>query len=463
MHQKDVIADMIYHLAIDIGASGGRHILGSIQDGRLMLDEIYRFENEIKSGSGTRVWDTKALFREVRAGICKCSALGKIPATVAIDTWGVDYVLLDDERRELYPVFSYRDSRTEQAVKEVDRIIDPETLYSKTGIQKQSFNTVYQLMCDKNSGKLSRAAYFMMMPEYLSYKLTGIIANEYTNATTTGMVNARTKQWDADIISALGFDKKLFGKLHVPGEFIGNFSDEMRKAAGFDAKVIFCPSHDTASAVAACPLKSGDLYISSGTWSLIGIESPSPITTEDARLSNFTNEGGIEYRYRFLKNYMGMWLLQSIRRDTGKALSYDRMMEMAQASNTVEYFDVNDKRLTAPDCMTDAVRACLGRPDMPLGDLLNCVYHSLARSYKNAVVEIERITGTDINAIHIVGGGCKDNYLNRLTSQYTGKPVTTGPVEATATGNILSQLIFSGECADLAHARRLVNESFGMG
>ncbi len=454
---------MIYHLAIDIGASSGRHILGWIENGILKTEEIYRFTNQFQTENGSLVWDIAHLTEEVKTGIRKAGELGKVPETVAIDTWGVDYVLLDENRQELLPVYNYRDGRTEKAVPEVEQKISPETLYEKTGIQKQNFNTVYQLWCDKQSGKLDRAKYFLMIPEYLSFKLTGKIGNEYTNASTTGMLNAKDKTWDTELLQTLGYPEGLFGELKQPGEVLGGFSEEMKTYAGFDSKVIFAPSHDTASAVAAAPIREeGDLFLSSGTWSLLGMEIRDPVTTRSAQAANFTNEGGIEYRFRFLKNYMGMWLFQNIKRNLENGMSYDDMMHAAEESGVIRYFDVNAPELTAPENMIDAIRGVLQDPEMPIGDVLNSTYHSLARSYNTAVEEIEKITGMEAKAIHIVGGGCQDTYLNRLTARYTGKPVTAGPVEATAVGNLISQLIDSQECNDLETARELVRKSFSI-
>lgn len=451
---------MAYYLAIDIGASSGRHILGSLENGNLNLQEVYRFDNGFKNENGKLVWDVESLFYEVREGIKKCKEIGKIPDTVAIDTWGVDYVLLDKSKKEILPVFCYRDNRTESVIPLVEEKIAPKDLYFKTGIQKQNFNTVYQLYADKLSGKLDNAEYFLMMPEYLSFKLTGVIKNEYTNATTGSLVNAKTHEWDKDVISALGLPEKLFGTLNTPATKIGTFTEEIKNYVGFDSTVIFAPSHDTASAVAACPMGESDLYISSGTWSLIGTESKEAIVNEDTFKANFANEGGIEYRFRFLKNYMGMWLLQNIRKNLNKSLTYDEMMYKAEACDKYDYLDVNDQSLVAPENMIEAVKTYFGKPDMTIDEVLASVYHSLARSYKNATEEIEKLTGKTINAIHIVGGGCQDVYLNRLTAQYTGKAVTAGPVEATAVGNLISQLIYGNACADLKEARELIKKSF---
>ena len=282
--------------------------------------------------------------------------------------------------------------------------------------------------------------------------------NEYTNATTAGMVNALTHEWDSEIIDMLG-NNELFKPLSVPKTYVGNFIEDMQKYCGFNSKVILCPTHDTASAVAGCPLNDNSLYISSGTWSLIGTELTTPILTEQSRKLNFTNEGGIDYRFRYLKNYMGMWLFQNIRKNLDKKYTYDEMMHMAQSSEYVAYFDVNDESLVAPDNMLTAINNLIG--NLPLADTLNCVYHSLAKSYKNAVEEIEKITGKTIDSIFIVGGGSKDKYLNSLTAKYTGKKVYVGLSEATATGNLITQ-IMADSGMNLADARKLVFNSFSI-
>ena len=450
---------MTYYLAIDIGASSGRHILGYIDNGRLKLEEIHRFENYITNQNGTLVWDIEHLVSEVKKGIAKCKEIGKIPCTVAIDTWGVDYVLLDESKQEILPAVSYRDSRTNSVINKVESIISAEELYLKTGIQKQNFNTIYQLYVDYLSGKLDNAKYFLMIPAYLSYKLTGIIKNEYTNATTTGMVNADTKQWDYEIIDKLSLPKHLFGTLDTPCTVIGNFTKEMQDYAGFDSTVIFAPSHDTASAVCACPIDDNSVYISSGTWSLIGVESLNPIVNEKSMAANFANEGGIDYRFRFLKNYMGMWLFQNVKKNLNNEFSYDDMMRLAMQSKRFEMIDTNAPDFLAPENMINAIRSYLKNESMPIEVVINSVYHSLAQSYKNAIDEIEKLAGKTIDNIFIVGGGSKDTYLNELTAQYTGKKVVTGLSEATATGNLLSQIMYDKKIS-LAQARDIVKNSF---
>lgn len=450
---------MFYSLAIDIGASSGRHILAHIEDGKIILEEIFRFENGYKVENGSLIWDVDSLLASVKEGIKKCAELGKIPSTVAIDTWGVDYVLLDENEKEIYPCMSYRDSRCDKVVDTV-KAICPD-LYERCGIQTQSFNTIYQLYCDKLSGKIDKAKHFLMMPEYLSFKLTGVIKNEYTNATTTNLVNVATKTWDGELLDALGIDKSIFKPLNMPPCAVGRFTDSVKAEMGFDCEVVFCPSHDTASAVAACPVGEDGIYISSGTWSLMGRELKEACISKAAEKANFTNEGGIEYRYRFLKNIMGMWLFQGLRRSLDKKYTYDEMMEMAKASTYNKTFDPNDSRLTAPECMLTAIRECLGE-EADVADVLHATYHSLAETYKKTVEEIENITGMSAASIAVVGGGSRDRYLNSLLKEYTGKKVSAGPTEATAIGNIISQLMYADNSLTLEKARELVKKSFNI-
>ena len=451
---------MKYCLAIDMGASSGRHILGSIENGKLKLEEIYRFENGITDIDGTLCWDVEHLFNEIKNGLKECKKLGKIPQTVAIDTWGVDYVLLDENKKEIMPTVAYRDSRTIGIPEEIDKIIPRKELYERTGIQATNYNSIYQLYCDKKSGKLDKAEYFLMMPEYFSFKLTGEIRNEYTLSTTGGLVNVNTFERDEEILEKLGIPKRIFAPLSLPGTVVGNLSEEIKAEIGFDTTVILCASHDTASAVASCSVGDNGVYISSGTWSLIGTENTSPVTCEKAMNSGFTNEGGVEHRYRFLENIMGMWLFQNIRKNLDKKYTYDEMMQMAMASDFTEYINPNDESFLAPDNMVEAIRNYLGKPELPIGDVLNSVYHSLAKTYNEAVKGIEDICNKKIDVINIVGGGCKDSYLNSLTEKYTGKKVIAGPVEATAAGNLMVQLMYLDKELNLASARELIKNSF---
>lgn len=449
----------MYYLAIDIGASSGRHILGSVENGKLKLEEIYRFENGIKNVGGSLTWDIDALKESVIAGIKKCAEIGKIPQTVAIDTWGVDYVLLDKDKRVIEPVYAYRDSRTDGIPEKVDAVISRKDLFARIGIQSINFNTIYQLYSDKLSGRLQNAKYFMMIPDFLSYCLTGIISNEYTNATTGSLVNANTNDWDYELIELLGYKKELFLPLSKPATLLGSFSPEIESRVGFNSKVIHAPSHDTASAVAACPIDDKSVYISSGTWSLIGAENKTANLDFEVSKAGFTNEGGVEYRYRFLENIMGMWLFQNIRKNLNKKYTYDEMMNMARESDYGKLIDPNDKSFTAPESMVDAIREYLGDKNLPIGDVLKSVYLSLANSYNTAIKTIEKFSKKTIENIFIVGGGSKDKYLNELTSKITGKKVMTGLSEATATGNILSQIMYS-ENIDLNTARQIIKKSF---
>lgn len=451
---------MSYCLAIDIGASSGRHILGEYKDGILNCTEIYRFENGYAEENGTLVWEIEKLVSSVIEGIAECKRKGFTPETIAIDTWGVDYVLFDKDGKEILPAVAYRDSRTATAPEEIYEILSSEELYSRTGIQKMNYNTIFQLWCDKKSGKMDKAERMLLIPEYLSYRLTGVMKNEYTNASTTNLLNAEKKDWDFEVIEKLGFKKSLFGELNLPGTYIGNFTDEIKEKVGFDAKVIFCPSHDTASAVAACPIDEKSIFISSGTWSLVGTENLYPVTTKEAMEANLSNEGGINYRFRFLKNIMGMWLFQNIRKNLDKKYTYDEMMYMAMESKFTEKIDPTDDVFLAPENMIEAIRTYLGKPELPIGDVLNSVYHSLAFSYDKTVKEIERISGKTVDTVSIVGGGCKDKYLNTLTKEYTGKRVTAGPVEGTAAGNLISQLMYLNPDIDLLDARKIIIDTF---
>lgn len=451
---------MTYFLAIDIGASSGRHILGQLINGKLNMEEIYRFENGIDEHDGVCSWNLEKLFNHVVEGIAECKKIDKIPRTIAIDTWGVDYVLLDKNDNEILPCYSYRDKRTCGIPDKVFNIIPEQSLYESTGIQKAEYNTLYQLYCDKISGKLNQAADFLMMPEYLSYKLTGVKKHEYTICSTSNLLNAKNRAWDEDIIEAIGFRKSLFTEVAPPCTSVGYLQNEIANRVGFNTEVVFCPSHDTASAVTALPIVEDGIFISSGTWSLVGAEILSPITTPTAMLNNLANEGGIDYRYRFLKNITGMWIFQSIKKELKGAYSYDDMMKLAMQSEYSHVIDVTSPILLKPDSMINVIKNLNGLEEMPLSDVLNCVYHSLASSYAKAIAEIEHITDNSYSTIYIVGGGSKDIYLNTLTAKYTGKRVSAGPTECTATGNLISQMMYLNKNINLQQARSIVIDTF---
>ncbi|MBE7087464.1 MAG: rhamnulokinase [Clostridiales bacterium] len=455
----------LYYLAIDIGASSGRHILGHVEDGVLKLEEIYRFKNGATEVNGSLLWDDKSLFENIVAGIKKCSEIGKIPYGIGIDTWGVDYALLDENDNRISEVFCYRDSRTSSIMDEVHSIASESELYERTGIQKQVFNTVYQLYCDKKSGKLKNAKSFLMVPDYFHFLLTGVKKNEYTNASTTGLLNAKTRDWDYELIERLGYDKSLFKPLSLPGTVVGDLLPEIAKEVGFNAKVILPATHDTASAVMAVPNENMPLYISSGTWSLMGIETLNENTTDIANKSGFTNEGGYNKSVRFLKNIMGLWMIQCIKKEYDDKYSFVDFVDHARkVTDFNSIVDVNDDSFFAPKSMITAVKDYCAKTNQQIpetvGEIVLCVYQSLAKEYKETVDQIECITGEKFDCINIVGGGCQNVLLNELTAKWTNRPVVTGPIEATATGNLLSQLLCTGEIKNLAEGKALIRRSF---
>ena len=453
-----------YFLAVDIGASSGRHILCHVENGKLVLEEIYRFPNGTSLKNGHQCWDHEGLVENIIKGMERCAKIGKIPSYMGIDTWGVDFLLLDGEGRVIGDSVGYRDSRTEGIDAKVYEYIPEDELYRRTGIQKQLYNTVYQLMAlkEQDPSQLENAEQLLMMPDYLGYRLTGVSHQEYTIATTAQLVNIETGEWDLELIERLGYPKKLFGKLYMPGEILGNLSPEIAKRIGYDLTVIHPASHDTGSAVLAVPTNSDNIvYLSSGTWSLMGIERMTPDSSDRACRHNFTNEGGYGRRYRFLKNIMGLWIIQSIRRELDGKYSFGELSAMAEAVGNTEYrINVNDNRFLAPASMIDAIKNACNAPDMQIDELLCCVYHSLAECYAETIEEIRDMTGRTPEALHIIGGGSRDVYLNKLTSKAVGIPVYTGPTEATAIGNILSQMLGAGVFTSIAEAREAVFRSF---
>ena len=457
--------DKKYYLAIDIGASSGRHILGWIENGKMVLEEIYRFKNGAEKQDGKLVWNDKSLFTSIVEGLKKCKEINKIPVSIGIDTWGVDYALLDSEDNLIGEIYSYRDDRTQEVIDEVHSIVSEKEAYERTGIKKQVFNTVYQLYSDKKSGKMEKAQTFLMVPDYLHFLLTGKKRNEFTNASTTGLLSAKTREWDYELIEKLGFKKDLFKQLSLPGDFVGDLKDEIAKQVGFNAKVCLPATHDTASAVMAVPNVDMPLYISSGTWSLMGIETPNENTTDIACISGFTNEGGYGKSIRFLKNIMGLWMIQCIKKEYNDKYSFtDFVDEAKKAEGFSSIVDVNDLSFFAPESMINAVKDYCKKTNQQVpetvGEIVLCVYASLAKCYAEAVEQIEEITGEKFNAINIVGGGCQNVLLNELTAKYTGRMVVAGPVEATATGNLVSQMLASGEIKSLNDAKALINDSF---
>lgn len=452
-----------FYLAIDIGASGGRHILGSVVNGRICLEEIYRFENGMEKKNGNLCWNTQKIFKEILEGIKKCKELGKIPQSIGIDTWGVDFVLIDKEDKVVGDTFGYRDHRTEKIPEEVDKIISADELYQKTGIRSQIYNTIYQLSAVKKNHpeQLEQADSLLMTPDYYHFLLTGVKKQEYTIASTSQLVDVHTRQWDYELIEKLGFPKKLFGELSMPGTYVGNLKQEVQEYVGFDCKVVAPATHDTASAVVAIPSsKKDNLYISSGTWSLMGIEAEEPNCTRESRLAGFTNEGGYNNKYRFLKNIMGLWMIQSVRKEIGAGISYGEICEGASKEEIESLVDCNDQSFLSPDSMTEAVKLYCEKTGQRiprnLFELAAVIYNSLAKCYAKTLEEIEKITGKCYDCIHIIGGGSNADYLNKLTAKYTCKEVQTGPCEATAIGNLICQMIKDHTFDSLESARKCI-------
>ena len=471
------------YLAVDIGASSGRHILGWVEDGTIRLEEVYRFPNLQRVVNGRDCWDPDALWGHILAGMRACKARGRVPDCMGIDTWAVDFVLVDGTGRRVSDAVSYRDSRTDGMRAHADALLPFPEHYRRTGIQYQPFNTAYQLLALKREHpeQLAAAERFLMLPDYFHYLLTGRMENEYTNATSTALVNAHTREWDEMILDALGLPRRLFGPLRAPGTPLGGLTPEVQKAVGFDCAVILPATHDTGSAFLAVPARDGRaVTLSSGTWSLLGVENAAPITTAESMAANFTNEGGYDYRFRYLKNIMGLWMIQSIRRElsgisyvagreeragTGREWTFPDLIAAAEgAEGFPSVVDANDPRFLAPESMADAVKAACAesgqRVPETVGELMQCVYRSLARCYQNAVGELEALTGKTYTSINIVGGGCQDGYLNRLTARATGLAVLAGPVEGTALGNLLAQMLANQEFHTLAEARAAVRRSF---
>lgn len=456
-----------YYLAIDIGASSGRHILAHMEQGNIVLEEIHRFPNGMVNQKGELIWETERLFEEIKIGMKKCRDLGKIPVSVGIDTWAVDFVLLDKNNQTIGNTVAYRDKRTQGMEIEVYHTVSEKELYERTGIQKQSFNTIYQLMAlkQKKTEELEQAEKLLMIPDYFHFLLTGRGVTEYTNATTTQLVNAETKEWDWELIKRLGYPKKIFQKIVVPGSVLGELTPELQEELGYNCKVVLPATHDTGSAVAAVPDNQKDiLYISSGTWSLLGTEGLRADCSEESKNHNFTNEGGYEYRFRYLKNIMGLWMIQSVKKEIAKDMDFATICSLASRENIKSLIDCNAERFLAPESMTEEIRrACReSGQQIPGGieETAAVIYNSLAKCYAETVQEIEGITGKKYKKIHIIGGGANAEYLNKLTARACGKKVYAGPVEATAVGNIVIQMITNKEVENLDKARECVFRSF---
>ncbi len=458
-----------YFLAIDIGASSGRHILATLSDNKMIIEEIYRFDNGLKKRDGHLCWDHEYLFNEILNGMKLCKKIGKIPESVGVDTWGVDFVLLNSKGQIIGDTVGYRDDRTKGMDEEVYKLISPDELYARTGIQKAMYNSIYQLMAIKknNPDYLERADRILFTPDYFHYKLSGICKNEYTIATTSQLITPSTGKWDYELLDLLGFPRKMFCDIVHPGTCIGSLTKEIAAIVGYNCKVVAPASHDTASAVLAVPsVTSKNVYISSGTWSLMGVERMKADCSIQAMLHNMTNEGGYDYRYRFLKNIMGLWMIQSVRNEMSEKISFSDLCNLASKCTIPSIVDCYDDRFMAPENMTKEVALyCQETGQIVPSDIAetaSVIYNSLAKCYADTIEEIEELTEEKYTCINVVGGGSNADYLNRLTAKYTCRTVYAGPSEATAIGNVTVQMLTAGIFSSVHDAKTCIFRSFGV-
>lgn len=456
------------YLAVDIGASGGRHIVGWVEQGKIETREVYRFENGAEMKDGHLAWDIDAIAAHVIAGMKACSEQGFTPVSMGIDTWGVDFALLDAGGKRVGDMIAYRDARTEGIDLLMEQTMPFDELYRISGTAKQPFNTVYQMIAVLKEHPEYRETVrdFLLVPEYISYCLTGKKAHEWTNLSTAALMDVKKHDWSEEIRKAADLPDHWFETPFVePGTALGTLLPEVAEAVGFDTTVILPATHDTGSAYMAVPARDRQAaFLSSGTWSLLGTELERPIPNDASRLAGFTNEGGYDGTTRYLKNIMGLWMLQCIRRETNKVYSYAEMADMAAASDYPAYVDAADNRFLAPDSMLAEVCMALleqGAPEPDgLGDIIRAVTMGLAVCYKKSILEMSKLTGTRFTSVNIVGGGSQNVTLNRLTAQLTGMPVFAGPTEGTALGNLAAQMIADGAFATLADFRAALPISF---
>ena len=456
---------MIY-TAIDIGASSGRIMVGELNEGKLDIQEIHRFANGFSQRDGHCFWDIDHLLKQILQGLQKVKTLGYEHCTVGIDTWAVDYVLLDEKGDRLREAISYRDRRTDHTIDKLEHTLSKAAIYQKTGIQFQPFNTIYQLY-EEDRELLKKTDKIMMIPDYLGYCLTGKAVTEITNASTTQLLNVSTGNLDPELLEAVSVQEQQFAPLTEPGCELGKLRNEWFPDYDLPAcKVMTVATHDTASAIIAAPgVNDGWAYISSGTWSLIGVENKTPIITDLALENNYTNERGANNTIRFLKNIIGMWVIQEVRQQLQADYSFQQLAEEAEKTEPFQQFiNLNDKRFLNPENMIKEIqhycRQTRQKIPRTAGELACCIYSNLAIIYAIAIKELETITEKPIEQFHIIGGGARNDFLNQLTADMSGKAVYAGPIEATATGNLLMQMIAAKEVKDIKEARQVVRNSF---
>lgn len=467
--------DKRYFLGFDLGASSGRAILGTLTDGKLELTEIHRFVNQMQLINGHYFWNIFSIFNELKTGLRKCvKEYGIQPESIGIDTWGVDFVHLSKEGLILSLPFAYRDSRTNTSMADLFQVVPKEEVYAETGIQFMQFNSLFQLfsMVKDQSSLLDITDSILFMPDALNYLFSGVKKSEFSIASTSQMIVPGTYSWNTGLLSKAGVPADILNEIVAPGTILGNIIPDVAMETGSkQVPVIAVAAHDTGSAIASVPsTDSNFVYLSSGTWSIMGIESPSPIISEQTLQLNFTNEGGVEGTTRFLKNIMGMWLIQEVQRiweSEGSKYSWPEMVELARKSEPFKFLiNPDDPMFLNPRDMTQAVRdfcyqTAQGTPQNH-GETIRCIYDSLALKYRFTLEQIIDITRQKVDVIHIIGGGANNHFLNQLTADATGRKVIAGPTEATAIGNIMVQAKALGYVGSLTEIRQIVANSFDL-
>mgnify|MGYP000908163418 CR=1 FL=1 len=458
-------------LGFDLGATCGRAVLGEFNGERISYKEIYRFPNEPVRLNSNLYWDILRIWREMKKGIKKTLAEGVELSSIAVDTWGVDYGLVDKQGRLFSNPYHYRDQRTASVMSKVVEELGADYLYGCTGIQFLSFNTIFQLAADlmENKGIIDLTDKVLLMPDLFNYFLSGVQAAEYSIATTTGLLNFRSKVWDQELLAKMGFPIEKLPPIIPPGTVLGPLTPELCCELGCKPiPVVAVAGHDTASALAATPLKPGNAFISSGTWSLMGMERDEPVVTPSSRKYNFTNEGGIDYSIRLLKNINGLWLIQECQRiwqQDDPNLDFSSISNLASKAKPFKSI-VNsaDQRFFAPLNMVEEVQQYCRETGQQIpegiGEIARCIYEGIALEYRLIAEQIQIVTGERLKGIHIVGGGSKDEFLSQLTADLLEVPVTTGPVGATIIGNLVVQLMSMGLIQNLKEAREVVKKSF---
>ncbi len=461
------------HIAVDLGAESGRVIAGDLNQQTVM----HRFPSLSLSVNGQLHWDILGIFKEIKTGLKKCfSEYGDQIKSIGIDTWGVDYALLDENFELIGNPYHYRNERTLNIPEKLFEVINKERLYSQTGVQILAFNTIFQLYEEKlrHPERLKLAKHFLTIPDLLNFWLSGVLANEFTNATTTALLDPKTQNWHTKLIEELGLPVDIFEEIVAPGAILGSLSDDIREELGAnaDVKVIAPACHDTGSAVISTPISGNEkvAFLSSGTWSLLGAEVDQPIVTDEGYAANFTNEGSAEGKFRYLKNIMGLWVLQQCKIDwmnSGEDLDYSEIVRRAEASSYETFaLDIDEECFLAPTIATnrmlDRITSVCNRLEKPapveVGDFAKLIFVGLANKYDENFKQLEKLIGTELDAIHLLGGGSQNEFLCQLTANATGKPVLAGPTEATALGNLVMQAVACNTIKDVQKGRQIVKE-----